>query len=451
MSSSVDLNASKARQALLGAWAGFFVDLFDIYLPILVLAPAMGYFLSTDELSPTALALIGGMIFAVTLIGRPIGAFIFGHIADRTGRKRATIIALGGVGVTTILIAVLPGYQQIGVLAVVLLILLRLLGGIFLGGEYTGANPLAMELAPKEKRGVYGAIINSGFPLAYAFISILTLILLTTVPANGVQSGYVQWAWRIPFVLGGVFAILLAFYYRRSVSESKLLEGPEVEESAPIRSLFQGKNLRSFLQVFVLVSGFWLSLQPIAAVLPGLLGKGHLGFSQQEVTLMLAVAYLIFAVTSIGAGALSQRIGRRTFFVVWGPIIAVVGGGIYWALMYFRPSNVLLVGVALTVLLIAVYSPWACLPSYICERFQTGVRASGYGLGYSLAVVLPSFYAFYQAGLSVVMPNVYTGVVLLAVGAVLITVGALMGPETKDVDFAPTPTRERAPFLTSGN
>lgn len=437
-------NGRKSRRALVGAWVGFFVDLFDIYLPILVLPPAMVYFLPTTELSPTALALIGGMIFAVTLIGRPLGAFIFGHIADRTGRKRATVIALGGVGATTILIAALPGHQHLGVFAVVLLIVLRLLGGIFLGGEYTGANPLAMELAPKAKRGVYGAIINSGFPLAYAFISILTLILLTTIPSNGLTSGYVQWGWRIPFVLGGVLAILLAIYYRRSVSESELVEGPKAEKSSPIRTLFQGSNLRSFLQVFVLVSGFWLSLQPIAAVLPGLLGKGRLGFSPQSVTLILAVAYIIFAITSIGAGALSQRIGRRTFFVVWGPIIAIIGGGIYWALMYFRPTNVLLVGATLTLLLVAVYSPWACLPSYICERFQTGVRASGYGLGYSLAVVLPSFYAFYQAGLALVMPDVYTGIVLLVVGGALVTVGAVMGPETKDVDFAPAAEREVA-------
>ncbi|MFC4949227.1 MFS transporter [Pseudonocardia sp. GCM10023141] len=243
-----------------------------------------------------------------------MGAFVFGHIADRTGRKRATIIALGGVGATTIAIAALPGYQHLGVGAVVLLIILRLLGGVFLGGEYTGANPLAMELAPQARRGVYGALINSGFPLAYAFISLLTLALLTLVPADGVLAGYVQWGWRIPFALGGVFAIVLAFYYRRSVSESELVKGAAAASSAqssaqssPLRSLFQGANLRSFL---------------------------------------------------------------------------------------------LLVGAALTVLLIAVYSPWACLPSYICERLQTGVRASGYGLGYGLAVVLPSFYAFYQAGLA---------------------------------------------------
>jgi predicted MFS family arabinose efflux permease len=353
------------------------------------------------------------------------------------------VIALGGVGATTFAIAALPGYQHLGVPAVVLLILLRLLGGVFLGGEYTGANPLAMELAPKSRRGVYGALINSGFPLAYAFISILTLILLTAVPADGVASGYVQWGWRIPFVLGGLFAVVLAFYYRRSVSESELVKGHPTS-SSPIRSLFRGKNLRSFLQVFVLVSGFWLSLQPVAAVLPGLLGRGRLGFSPQTVTLMVAVAYIVFAAVSIGAGALSQRIGRRTSFVAMGPIMAVVGGGIYWALMYFRPTNVLLVGVALTLLLVAVYSPWACLPSYICERFQTGVRASGYGLGYSLAVVLPSFYAFYQAGLSLFIPIEYTGIVLLVVGAVLITVGALAGPETNDVDFAPSVEREVA-------
>jgi hypothetical protein len=81
-------------------------------------------------------------------------------------------------------------------------------------------------------------------------------------------------------------------------------------------------------------------------------------------------------------------------------------------------------------------SPWGLLPAYINERFCTGVRASGYGLGYSLAVILPSFYAYYQAGLATFMPFEYTALVLLAIGALLIAVGAALGPETKDVDFS---------------
>src|SRR5918911_2374834 len=102
----------KARKAIWGAFVGFFVDMFDVYLPIVVLAPATVYFVS-PALSAPVTAIISGSIFAATLVGRPIGSFIFGHFADAIGRRRTTIIAISGFGVVTLLIALLPGYQEL--------------------------------------------------------------------------------------------------------------------------------------------------------------------------------------------------------------------------------------------------------------------------------------------------------------------------------------------------
>jgi MFS family permease len=214
-----------AKSAIRGAWLGFFVDMFDIYLPIVVLAPALIYFVSPD-LSPGATAIVGGSIFAATLIGRPIGALIFGHYADKIGRRRTTIISVTVFAVGTGLMAFLPGYQQWGIAAVVLFILLRFIDGIFLGGEYTAASPLAMEYSPKEKRGFYGALIMTGYPLAYATISVLTLILLQFIPAGDLNSPYVQWGWRIPFVLGSLMAFGLVFYYVRSYTSRRPSRNP---------------------------------------------------------------------------------------------------------------------------------------------------------------------------------------------------------------------------------
>jgi len=112
------------------------VDLFAIYLPIVVLAPAIGYFLSPD-LGTSAIALVSGSIFAATLVGRPLGAAIFGHFADTIRRKRTAELSVIGFGVATLLIGLLPGYEQWGIVAVILLIVLRFVDGIFLGGEYT--------------------------------------------------------------------------------------------------------------------------------------------------------------------------------------------------------------------------------------------------------------------------------------------------------------------------
>ena len=160
------------------------------------------------------------MIFATTLIGRPLGALIFGHFADTLGRKRTTVVAVGGFGVVTLLIALLPGYERWGSAVIFIFIALRLIDGIFLGGEYTSANPLAMEHCPKPKRGFYGAVIQSAASVGTAAISLVTLAVLLVLPAGDLTSPYVQWGWRIPFLVGAVMAFALAYYYHYAVEES---------------------------------------------------------------------------------------------------------------------------------------------------------------------------------------------------------------------------------------
>ncbi|MDP9477532.1 MAG: MFS transporter [Actinomycetota bacterium] len=418
---------------------GFFVDMFDIYLPIIVLAPAIAYFVS-PQMSQSTTAIVSGSIFAATLLGRPIGAFIFGHLADTIGRRRTTIISVGGFGVGTLLIAFLPGYAQLGIASVILFIALRFVDGIFLGGEYTAASPLAMEYSPHEKRGFYGALIMTGYPLAYAAISLLTLVLLQLIPAGDLNSPYVQWGWRIPFVIGALMAFALVYYYITSVAESELFEaaaeseGDEGGGGSPILELFRGENLWSFLQVFVLMGGFWLTLYTTAAMLPGLL-TGELELSGTSLTITLVIAYLILAASYIAAGVISQRIGRRLFLIVASVIMATVGTFLYYLLVGTAPQNLFVVIVLVTVITVVITWVWGLATTYINERFQTGVRASGFGIGYSLAVVPPAFYAYYQAGLATFMPFKYTPLPLLLIGALLILIGALWGPETKDVDF----------------
>src|ERR671933_631461 len=231
----------KGRKAVRGAFVGFFVDMFDVYLPIVVLAPATVYFVS-PALSAPVTAIISGSIFAATLVGRPIGSFIFGHFADAIGRRRTTIIAISGFGVCTLLMALLPGYQQWGIAAVIILIVLRLLDGIFIGGEYSAANPLAMEYSPKEKRGLYAGIIQSGYPLAFAAISLITLLMLSVAPAGDLNSSYVQWGWRIPFLVGAALAFAMAVYFYYFVSESELFEATGGTET-PLKTLFSGEHL----------------------------------------------------------------------------------------------------------------------------------------------------------------------------------------------------------------
>jgi MFS family permease len=428
-----ELLGPQARKAIWGAFFGFFVDNYDIFLPVIALAPAITYFIPKST-PPTTAAIASAMIFATTLIGRPLGAVVFGHFADTIGRERMTVIAVTGFGAVTLLMALIPGYEQWGVNVIFVLIGLRLIDGIFLGGQYTSASPLAMEYCPKPKRGLYGALIQSAAPAGTAAISLVTLVVLTRFPANGMVSPYVQWGWRIPFLVGAAMAFALAVYFHRSVEESRVWQRSSRTE-APLRSLFRGTNLKSFLQVFVMMTGFWLSLNAALAVMPGLLASQK-GVTGPTLTITLVIAYAVLGVVYVIGGVISQQIGRRKYLMFSSAASAVFGTFFYYLLISASTNDLSMIVLLTTITTVLVVAPGALGTVYINERFQTGVRASGFGLGYSLAIILPAFYVFYQTGLAALMPYKYTVLALVVIGAFLIFVGAACGPETKDVDFA---------------
>ena len=198
----------QARKAIWGAFFGFFVDNYDIFLPVIALAPAITYFIPKST-PPTTAAIASAMIFATTLIGRPLGAAVFGHFADTIGRKRMTVIAVTGFGAVTLLMALIPGYEQWGANVIFVLLGLRLIDGIFLGGQYTSASPLAMEYCPKPKRGLLRRTNSERSAGGYGWISLVTLAMLAIFPANGMDLPYLQWGWRISFQSGRQWLSLL--------------------------------------------------------------------------------------------------------------------------------------------------------------------------------------------------------------------------------------------------
>ena len=423
-----DLSARRAVQA---AYLGFFVDMFDVYLPIAVLAPALNYFIPAG-LSGPAQATIFYMVFAVTLIGRPLGAVVFGHVADRLGRRRTTLVSVSGFGIVTLLIAAIPGYDTWGAAAIGVLVALRLLDGIFIGGEYTAANPLAMEYSPKEKRGLYAALIHIGYPAALVCISLLAALMLKVAP-GGADSAYAIWGWRIPFVIGALLAGALFIYYYRLVPESELWRSAN-KATAPLNQLFSGADLRRLGQLFVVMTGAWLTLNATVGALPGVINT-ILGVKSSGVNTGILIGAVIAAAVYPLIGQLSQKFGRRPTITAIGILSLLPACALYYVLVAAAYRNP--VGLVVLVALIELLSLpiWAVNTPYLAESFRTGIRSSGYGVSYSLAAILPGLYSFYMLVLAKLMPYEYSPIVLLALGGLLLSVGALAGPETKDTDF----------------
>ena len=417
-----------AKASLRSGMFAFYVDQFDIYLPVLVLASVGSHF-QPAGVSPTTAAVLSAMVFASTLIGRPIGAMLFGDMADTKGRKQTAILATTGFGFVTLLIAMLPGSSVIGGWSIGLLIALRFVNGIFLGGAYTSAVPLAMEWAPPQRRGLVAGRLLSASPAAYATLGLLTLLLQQLMPSGG---AYARFGWRIPFVIGAILAFVVVIVYRRSVTEPETRR-TRAGERRPLADLVSGPHRRDLLQVLVLMTGIWLANNMVSAVLPQLLGR-RVGLSTIWVSAVSTVNAIGLVVAFQLYGALSQRTGRRRFYLVYGAVMALVGGSLYAVLMITTPAlpAVVVVAVAIGLATNAGFGPIA---AYLTERFPSRIRASGFGVGYSLALVVPAFYAFYLAGLSAVMPYYLAPVVLVVIAGVLVSLGGALGPETKDADL----------------
>ncbi|MDN3359133.1 MFS transporter [Actinomadura sp. DC4] len=432
-------DTAQRRAAVIGGAFGFFVDMFDVYLPTIALTPALPYFVPASVPSGTR-AIITAAVFVSTLIGRPLGSLIFGRLADRVGRRRVTLLSVAGCAATTGVIAVLPGHAQLGLWAVALMILLRFVDGIFLGGEYTGAIPLAMEIAPPGRRGLYGSLVSIGFPLSYCAISLLSYAMLHIAPAGGPTSAYAEWGWRVPFAAGAVIGVVFLLYYSRTVRESEvwLASARRAKRADPVKTVLFGSARRSFWQVFVLMAGVWFASNMASGLLPSLLGT-QTTLTATEVTGVLVVAQFVHTLCFPLIGALTDRIGRRTFFIACGLSVGVVCAAAFAFLASWPRSGpwsgVPLVFVLTLLIRISGASMFAVTPSYICERFPAAVRGSGFGMGYSLPLLVTAGYAYYQDWLGHLIPYEDTPVVLLVLGGVLILVGALIGPETRDADF----------------
>jgi MFS family permease len=421
------------KRALRAAFVGFFVDMFDAYLPVVALAPAMVYF-QPPTLSPALQSTLFYVVFALSLVGRPVGAAIFGHYSDKIGRRRVTLISMAGFALVTFLIGLLPGYETWGLSSVALLIVLRFVDGVFLGGEYTGANPLAMEYAPKAKRGIWSAFIHTGFPISLVVMSLLTAALLRWIPAGSAHSAYAVWGWRIPFFLGALLAAGVFVYAYRHVPESKVWANAQKVRS-PLKELARGDNPRVLFQVFLVMSGAWFTLNTVTSILPGVLALRHV--NSIVVTNAQLIENLIMMFVFVPFGILGQRIGRRTVLSLLGLAGCTIGPILYYVLVKSGYRSTVEIVVLVTLINLCATPVWAFVTAYINERFSTGVRACGYGIGYSAATIIPAFTSFYMLGLKALgMPYEYTEVALFALGGLLLLVGALSGPETRHVEIS---------------
>ncbi|MEO4037795.1 MFS transporter [Micrococcaceae bacterium Sec6.3] len=374
------------RKVLAGTLVGTTIEWYDFF--IFAQATALVFAaLFFAPMGSTGSQIAAWVTLGISFLVRPLGAIIAGHLGDKFGRKIVLSFTLIGMGVATTLIGLLPTYAQIGVWAPILLVLLRLLQGFSAGGEWGGAALLAVEHAPKGKRGLFGAAPQVGVPLGM----ILATGVLFLVRSNMTEEAFLTWGWRIPFLIS-IILIVVGYFIRKAVEESpvfKEMQQLKAKESAPLGELFRGHTKEVILAAVIFAANNGVGYLLIAWFSKYGGPKG-LGMTSAEVLTASLVGGLGWFIFTLFGGWISDKIGRKTTFVVGYAIL------IAWAFPLFSLLNTAslpLFALALFVLTMGLGPSYGPQSAMYAEMFPARVRFSGVSIGYALGTIIGGAFA----------------------------------------------------------
>lgn len=360
---------------------GSSIEWFDYFLYGTVAALVFNqvFFVAED---PTVGLLLAYASLALAFFIRPLGGIIFAHIGDRVGRKKTLVMTITIMGVSTVLMGVLPTYQAIGVAAPILLITLRLIQGIGIGGEWGGSVLLAVEYAPKEKRGLFGAFPQMGVTIGM-FLGSGALTFITSIVS---QEAFVAWGWRIPFILSA-FLVLFGLWIRKGIDETpsfkKIQESGEIPKM-PIVDIFK----YHWKEVLIAIGGKVVETAPfyIFATFIVSYGTSNLGFSNTQVLVAVMIATIVTTILMPVMGSLSDKIGRKKMYV-YGTVAMIIYAFPYFWLLEQRTFATLLIATIFG--LGIIWAPiTAVLGTMFSEIFDAKVRYTGVSLGYQIGAAL---------------------------------------------------------------
>ncbi|SOY68585.1 shikimate and dehydroshikimate transport protein (putative); MFS family transporter [Cupriavidus taiwanensis] len=378
-------NEQAIRKVALASVIGATIEWYDFFLYGVVAGLVFNklYFPGDDPLVATMLAYT---TFAVGFVTRPLGGVIFGHFGDKVGRKSMLVITLMIMGVSTFLIGLVPTYDSIGILAPLLLLLLRVLQGIGLGGEWGGAVLMAYEYAPPDRKGFYASLPQIGLAIGLCLASgVVALLSLTLTDAQ-----FLAWGWRVAFLISAAM-VFVGMYIRLNVKETPefaVIKQRNAETQIPFvdmmrrypGNILKGMGARYIDGVFFNIFGVFSITYLTQTV--------HISRTQALVGVMAAAIAMCFFIPFFGH--LSDRIGRtRVYF--WGALVTALSAFPAFWLMLNSGGNTMLLWLSIVVpfgiLYAAVYGPEAAL---FCELFDARVRYTGISFVYQFSGIFAS-------------------------------------------------------------
>ncbi|WP_054899376.1 MULTISPECIES: MFS transporter [unclassified Pseudomonas] len=368
------------KRVLVASLTGSAIEWFDYFLYGTVASLVFNK-LFFPNYDPVVGLLLTYLSFSLTFFVRPFGGFLFSHIGDRIGRKKTLVITLSLMGFATFGIGLLPGYDAIGIWAPILLIILRIIQGLGISGEWGGALLLAYEYAPKNKRGLYGSVPQMGVPLGMVMAT-LAMTLVSLLP----DEDFMAWGWRIPFLLSAVL-VLLGLWIRNGIDETPDFEAAKRQGDVAKVPLVDTLKYH-WREVLIATGAKVVETAPFYVFTTFVVGYATGTLQLQKLTVLNAVsiASLVTVFMIPLMGALSDRIGRKAVFL-FGALMMGVFATPYFLLLDLKSDWSLTIA---TVIVIGfIWAPIvATLGTFMSEIFSTRVRYTGITLGSQLGAAI---------------------------------------------------------------
>ncbi len=364
------------RKVAAASFIGNFVEWFD-YASYAYLATIIAH-VFFPEASPTAGLMATFGVFALSFVIRPVGGVFWGHYGDRIGRKQALSLSIIIMSLATFAIALLPGFNQIGIWAPVLLLVLRLVQGFSASGEYAGASAFLVEYAPPRKRGLYASIVPASTASGLLLGSLMVAGMHVLLTPGQMQS----WGWRLPFLLAAPLGYI-GRYIRMSLEDSPKFR--ELEEShqvpqAPIGLLLSRHRHALIIAIGVTMLnavGFYIILSYMPTYM-----SVELGVSESESFLATTVALTAYIGLIFLMGVLSDLLGRKTMLILASLAFVWLTVPLFNGLASASFMDIVLIQIAFGAMLTMNDGT---LPSFLSEIFPTRVRYSGFALSFNVA------------------------------------------------------------------